>query len=200
MGLLIRCPNHSTEKLDMAFANVQGLTRNNEECYLFHCETLVRLDEDCNLIRDIREREGNLMGENIINISNSSYGEYEKKLNIINEEGFKDFINELRYRSTERKLSGMVHHQYLNDIADTLIAFDKVEFYDYCVTSMQIRNLEILNQKSNLKMSDSEFYKWVLNGMINKVANTIDEDINYGVADNFFTNLKELLSLINITI
>lgn len=49
MGLLIRCPNHSTEKLDMAFAKVQGLTRNNDECYLFPCSTLVSVDEDCNV-------------------------------------------------------------------------------------------------------------------------------------------------------
>lgn len=140
------------------------------------------------------------MGENIINISNASYGEYEKKLSILNKEGFKDFIDELRNRSIERKLSGMVHYQCLNDIADTLIAFDKVEFDDYCITSMKIRDLKTLKEKSNLKMTDNEFYKWILNGMINRVANIIDEDINYGVADNFFTNLKEFLSLISILI
>lgn len=140
------------------------------------------------------------MGENIINISNTSYGEYEKKLSILNKEGFKDFIDELRNRSIERKLSGMVHYQCLNDIADTLIAFDKVEFDDYCITSMKIRDLKTLKEKSNLKMTDNEFYKWILNGMINRVANIIDEDINYGVADNFFTNLKEFLSLISILI
>lgn len=140
------------------------------------------------------------MGENIINISNASYGEYEKKLSILNKEGFKDFIDELRNRSIERKLSGMVHYQCLNDIADTLITFDKVEFDDYCITSMKIRDLKTLKEKSNLKMTDNEFYKWILNGMINRVANIIDEDINYGVADNFFTNLKEFLSLISILI
>ena len=140
------------------------------------------------------------MGENIINISNTSYGEYEKKLSILNKEGFKDFIDELRNRSIERKLSGMVHYQCLNDIADTLIAFDKVEFDDYCITSMKIRDLKTLKEKSNLKMTDNEFYKWILNGMINRVANILDEDINYGVADNFFTNLKEFLSLISILI
>lgn len=140
------------------------------------------------------------MGENIINISNASYGEYEKKLSILNKERFKDFIDELRNRSIERKLSGMVHYQCLNDIADTLIAFDKVEFDDYCITSMKIRDLKTLKEKSNLKMTDNEFYKWILNGMINRVANIIDEDINYGVADNFFTNLKEFLSLISILI
>lgn len=140
------------------------------------------------------------MGENIINISNASYGEYEKKLSILNKEGFKDFIDELRNRSIERKLSGMVHYQCLNDIADTLIAFDKVEFDDYCITSMKIRDLKTFKEKSNLKMTDNEFYKWILNGMINRVANIIDEDINYGVADNFFTNLKEFLSLISILI
>ena len=140
------------------------------------------------------------MGENIINISNASYGEYEKKLSILNKEGFKDFIDELRNRSIERKLSGMVHYQCLNDIADTLIAFDKVEFDDYCITSMKIRDLKTLKEKSNLKMTDNEFYKWILNGMINRVANIIDKDINYGVADNFFTNLKEFLSLISILI
>ena len=140
------------------------------------------------------------MGENIINISNASYGEYEKKLSILNKEGFKDFIDELRNRSIERKLSGMVHYQCLNDIADTLIAFDKVEFDDYCITSMKIRDLKTLKEKSNLKMTDNEFYKWILNGMINRVANIIDEDINYGVADNFFINLKEFLSLISILI
>jgi hypothetical protein len=140
------------------------------------------------------------VGENIINISNASYGEYEKKLSILNKEGFKDFIDELRNRSIERKLSGMVHYQCLNDIADTLIAFDKVEFDDYCITSMKIRDLKTFKEKSNLKMTDNEFYKWILNGMINRVANIIDEDINYGVADNFFTNLKEFLSLISILI
>lgn len=49
MGLLISCPNHSTEKLDMAFAKVQGLTKNNDECYLFPCSTLVSVDKDCRI-------------------------------------------------------------------------------------------------------------------------------------------------------
>lgn len=81
MGLLIRCPNHSTEKLDMAFAKVQGLTRNNEECYLFHCETLVRLDEDCNLIRDIKEREEYKMKINDIKIKELKDTSIERALN-----------------------------------------------------------------------------------------------------------------------
>ena len=49
MGLIISCPNHSSENLNLAFAKVQGLTIKNEDCYLFPCGTLVILDEECNV-------------------------------------------------------------------------------------------------------------------------------------------------------
>ena len=76
----------------------------------------------------------------------------------------------------------------------------ELEIDDYCVTSMEIRNLEVLKQKSKLKMTDNEFSKWLINGMINRVTNIIDEDINYGVSDSFYNNLKDFLCFINITI
>ena len=63
---------------------------------------------------------------------------------------------------------------------------------------MVIKNWEQLRLKSKLNITESAFYKWVLNGMINGIANIIDEDINYGVHNMFFINLKDFLCLINI--
>lgn len=50
MGLLIRCPHHPDEELDLAYANVEGLTKNKEEVFLFPCHTLVSVDNyDCSV-------------------------------------------------------------------------------------------------------------------------------------------------------
>ena len=138
------------------------------------------------------------MENNILNISESNYGEYEEKLKILSKESFDDFIKRLEDEEVKRKLSGMVNYECLYFIKNTLLAFDKIEFDNSISTSMVIKNWEQLRLKSKLNITESAFYKWVLNGMINGIANIIDEDINYGVHNMFFINLKDFLCLINI--
>lgn len=136
--------------------------------------------------------------KNKLYISQSSYGEHENKLKITDKNGLELFINKLREESIERKLSGMIHFECLNDIADTLLAFDQIEFDNNYASSIEIKDWKTLKEKSKLKMSDNEFYAWVMNGMIHKVANIIDEDVNYSVEDSFFKDFRDFLCLVNI--
>jgi hypothetical protein len=132
------------------------------------------------------------MEENILNISQSNYGKYEEKLDIVNKEGFDRFIKKLQDESINRNLAGMVHYECLKDIAKTFLAFHKIKFDENVSTSMVIRNWKDLN------MTECECMQWIFNGIINSVANIIDEDINYGEDNSFYKNLKDFLCLINI--
>ncbi|MDO7204298.1 hypothetical protein Q5M85_09210 [Paraclostridium bifermentans] len=138
------------------------------------------------------------MKENILNISQSNYGEYEEKLNILSKGSFDTFIKELKKISIKRNLAGMVNYECLCFIKNTLLAFDKIEFNDSISSSMIIGNWEQLRLKSNLNLTEREFYKWVYNGMINSISNIIDEDIMYNTSNMFLLNLRDFLCLINI--
>ncbi|EQK39982.1 hypothetical protein C672_3501 [[Clostridium] bifermentans ATCC 638] len=138
------------------------------------------------------------MKENILNISQSNYGEYEEKLNILSKVSFDTFIKELEKISIKRNLAGMVNYECLCFIKNTLLAFDKIEFNDSISSSMIIVNWEQLRLKSNLNLTEREFYKWVYNGMINGISNIIDEDIMYNTSNRFLLNLRDFFCLINI--
>jgi len=138
------------------------------------------------------------MEENVLYISSSNYGEYEEKLKILNKEGFDKFLKLLEDESINRNLAGMVQYEGLKDIVKTFLAFDKIEFDEDYATGMVIRNWKNLNQKINLNMTEYECIQWILNGMINDVANIIDEDIRYGTDNSFFKDLRDFLCLINI--
>ncbi|KEI84170.1 hypothetical protein EJM73_06475 [Clostridium botulinum] len=138
------------------------------------------------------------MEKNIINISDSSYGEYATKLNILTEEGFKNLLNELKEECVNRNLSGFVEGERLELIANTLSSFDEIRFDTYYGPTMIIKNWDSLRKKLNPNMSERECVKWILNGMINTVAEIIDEDIRYGVSNDFYKNLRDFLCLMRI--
>ncbi|NFK66332.1 hypothetical protein FDB14_17475 [Clostridium botulinum] len=138
------------------------------------------------------------MEENILYISPSTYGEYEEKLKILNKEGFDKLLKKLEDESIDRNLAGMVHYEDLKNIVKTLLAFDKIDFDGDYGTGMVIRNWKKLNETINLNMTEYECMQWILNGMINELANIIDEDIRYGVDNSFFKDFRDLLCLMNI--
>lgn len=123
--------------------------------------------------------------ENIFNISDNSYGEYATKLNILDIEGFNEFLKELHDESINRSLAGFVKYEGLSLIAKTLSAFDKVEFDQDYVPMMTINNWNSLRQRIEPAMTERECQKWILNGMINKTVEIIDEDIRYGDMTSF---------------
>jgi hypothetical protein len=104
----------------------------------------------------------------------------------------------LHEESINRSLSGFVEYESLSLIAKTLAAFDKVEFDQDYVPMMKINNWNNLTQRINQTMTERECEKWILNGMINKVVEIIDEDIRYGNSNNFYKNLRDFLCLLNI--
>ncbi|WP_315069356.1 hypothetical protein [uncultured Clostridium sp.] len=141
------------------------------------------------------------MEENIFYISSSTYGEYEEKLKILNKEDFDKFLEALEAleaESIDRNLAGMVHYEGLKNIAKTFLAFDKIDFDGHYGTGMVIRNWNKLNEAINLNMTKYECMQWILNGMINEVANIIDEDIRYGVDNSFFKDFRDFLCLMII--
>lgn len=142
--------------------------------------------------------KGEHMGENIFNISDNSYGEYSIKLNILNKEGFNKLLKELTDEAIDRNLAGFVCYESLNLIAKTLSAFDKITFDKNNNTMMDIKNWNSLNQRIDSNMTERKCIKWVLNGMINAVAEIIDEDIMYGADNSFYKNLRDFLCLIYI--
>ncbi|MEG1482925.1 MAG: hypothetical protein RSA57_03905 [Cetobacterium sp.] len=138
------------------------------------------------------------MKENILNISANSYGEYTTKLNILDMEGFNEFLKELHAESINRSLSGFVEYESLILIEKTLSSFDKVEFDQDYAPTMTINNWDSLRQRIEPTMTERECEKWILNGMINKIVEIIDEDIRYGASNNFYKNLRDFLCLIDI--
>ncbi len=136
--------------------------------------------------------------ENILNISDNSYGEYATKLNILDIEGFNEFLEELHDESINRSLSGLVEYEGLSLIAKTLSAFDKVEFDQDYTPMMTINNWDSLRQRIEPTLTSRECEKWIFNGMINKIVEIIDEDIRYGCSNNFYKNLRDFLCLIDI--
>lgn len=136
--------------------------------------------------------------ENILNISDNSYGQYATKLNILNVEGFNEFLKKLHDESINRNLSGFVEYESLSLIAKTLSAFDKVEFDQDYAPMMTINNWDNLRQRIEPAMTERECEKWILNGMINKIVEIIDEDVRYGDSNKFYKSLRDFLSLIKI--
>lgn len=136
--------------------------------------------------------------ENILNISDSSYGEYATKLNIVSRDGFDKFLKNLNEECIQRSISGVIKYECLDLIGKTLSAFDKVEFEQDCVSLMLIKNWYNLSRRIDPNMTERECMKWVLNGMINGVVEIIDEDIRYGIDNPFYKNLRDFLCLISI--
>lgn len=136
---------------------------------------------------------------NLLNITNSTYGEYTEKLNILNHKGFNEFIEQLENISINRNLSGMACYKDLASIAMFLTSFDEIRFDDNLGTSMYLVDFTKIMNKFNPNMTDQEFKKWIYNGMICGVASMIDEDIRYGVInDTFLCNLRDFLCSIVI--
>lgn len=179
--------------LNELFNNIKNGRKNNELVILYfdNLDDIKKIDTT-----NVITSNCLILEENILNISRGSCGDYEEKLNILCIDGFNDFIRELNQCAIERDISGMVQDSKLDVIADTFIAFDKVEFNDTVSTSMKINDWNYLALKIDTNMTEYECKKWIFNGMINAVSNIIDEDINYGVNDSFFYNLRDFLCLI----
>lgn len=114
----------------------------------------------------------------------------EAKLGITTEEGFSKFIDKLLNLDISRSNSGFTEHGNYSKIANTLKSFDQIIFDDSYNSTMHIDDFSKLGSE-----------QWVLRGMIEAIASSIDENYRYGCSSpdhDFLCNLRDFLCICTI--
>lgn len=126
---------------------------------------------------------------NTLHITASTYSEIESKLGILTDEGFTKLLDELQDIADSRLNSGMVEYVGLVNHV-TLMRSLKLEREGQLGNTLSISNFDTLNQQLFDNQASTETIKqWLLKGMIEDIAEVIDEGFRYGLDDSEETTL-----------
>src|SRR5699024_4194355 len=138
--------------------------------------------------------------ENTLNITERMYTKIEKKLGILTDNGLNVLLNKLTDISSDRMESGLVEYEGLQNIVKL---FDVLTIErESTVGNMRVvNNWELINKVDfDNKSNQSAIEYWLYRGMLNDLAEIIDEGYRYGMGgkEDFETKLlKQFLFYLN---
>jgi len=140
--------------------------------------------------------------KNIINIIDATYTQNEKRLGILTDEGLNDLLEKFTDIASDRLNAGLVEYKVLQDIVklfDVLtIERDSSVGNRIIINNWQQIDEVVFDNKSN----KSAIEYWLYRGMLNDLAEMIDEAYRYGMGgnDDYDTRkLKGFLYFLNST-
>lgn len=124
-----------------------------------------------------------------LNIDKSTYGEIEKQLGILTNEGLNELLEQLTQIAHNRLNAGLVLHKELLQIVSLFELLDierEIGFGNtLTITNYADINRAVFNNQANEK----EIEYWLLRGMLENVAEIIDEGFRYGMENSEETML-----------
>ncbi|MCG8542256.1 MAG: hypothetical protein MJA82_20340 [Clostridia bacterium] len=138
----------------------------------------------------------------ILGSSSNYYGKYKEKLGIRDKASFDIFLKKLENNDVERNCGGMVQTRSCSKIAKTLRCF-KIEFKEDYHDNLIIDDLSSINAYVfSGKKTNMEVLLWVTKGIVEELADKIDENIRYGgfIDNEFLCNVRDFFLNTYITI
>jgi hypothetical protein len=135
------------------------------------------------------------MNKLIIGHSCGIYGKYKERLNIYGNHSFEKFLIALEDNDAKRSCGGMMMSDSCGKIAKTLRCFE-VAFEDNYINTFIINDLSLINDELFAgKETNINVFLWITRGMLEELAETIDENIRYsGFIDNdFLCDVRDFL-------